>query len=220
MAARTPPHRRPTLRHASITTLAIITLGIATGCSGDTDDGLPPPHPGFTPTPHNTPTLHLTLEEQQAVDEANELFNEFMQLYTDLASSGEPPGEEATTPLYVLIAGYLSQDVNDELVDNYLANRRMDGAVSWEFVEPVEVVLDPKTTGQRDPSIILRYCINADPWTTVDTGTGDPIRGTESVLVQGAHLTDVRFTYFDRGAPDDPRWYAAELGHEGVIQRC
>lgn len=72
-----------------LSAVAVLTtlLVLAAGC-GDAGSDLPPPA-SSPPTVSPTPKLQLTPAEQQAVDEARAVFDEFMQTYIEVLMTNE-----------------------------------------------------------------------------------------------------------------------------------
>jgi hypothetical protein len=191
-----------------VTTLVILT---GTGCGGgSTDDRLPPLRSPGVASPVATPTLQLTAEEQQAVEEVRAVFDEFMRAYVSLATSGDPPGDEAMRPVLQHLTSPLSQDINTELVDNYLADRRLDGKLTWSFVHAVEVDLERTVNDAPEPIVRLRFCVDARPWTTMDKATREPSADGEPVFASGVGYAGiVGAAHFDPGSvtQGNPRWH-------------
>jgi hypothetical protein len=199
---------------------ALAVAAGAGGCGSDDFDDLPPPRSPAATAPTSAPALQLTAEEQQAVDEIRTLFDDFMQAYVDLATSGETPDQEAMLPVLVRLEHPFRDEVNAELVGNYLAERRLAGTSNWQFVSVEEVDLEPEASGRHNPSVRLRYCIDATDWTTVDIDGGGPAADSEPVFAPAIHLGTLRAVHFDRGGPDDPRWYLVEWVGREVEQGC
>jgi hypothetical protein len=191
----------------------------AVACGEDGSDGLPPaPSPGAS-TPAAAPKPQLTPEEQQAVDEVRRLFDEFMQAYVDLATSGDPPSDNAMLLVLRFLDPPLYSSVNTELVDNYLGDRRMDGTLVWRFVGVSDIDLDRVVDDRDWPKVDLMYCIDATVWTPIDKVTADDVSGSP-VFGSGTHLGTVRATYFDPFSSDDanPQWYLGSW--DGELRSC
>lgn len=199
--------------------MAGLLVGSAGACGEGGSDGLPPPRSPEVGTPSAPPTLQLTAEEQQAVDEVRQLFDEFMQAYVDLATSGDPPGNDAMLPIGTRSVPPMFSAVNTELVDNYLAGRRLSGTLVWEYSGVAEVRLDSREMSGDDPQIELHYCLDARDWSTLASDGDEPVPGGEFFSAD-AYLGTVRAIFFDRGGPDDPRWYLVEWAEEEVGNTC
>ena len=124
-------------------------------------------------------------------------------------TSGDPPGEDAMAPVLLLLAHPLEGDINTELVDNYLADRRLDGDIDWDFLEVVEVDLDRVVRGEEAPLVRLRYCLDFTGWVTVDKDTGEHLSGpgTRRSAIVEAEFFD-RLSSFRPG----PQWHVYEWG--------
>jgi hypothetical protein len=205
-------------RGLAVAMAVVVAVMMATaGCGSDQSDDLPPPRsPGPAQSP-TAPTLQLTAEEQQAVDEVRTIFDEFMHAYIDLATSGDPPDQDAILPVVRRLNHPLGGSVRDELVDNYLAARRLDGVLEWTFVGVVAVDLQP-AHGDRDPDIALRYCVDAANWQTMDGVSGE-VSDSDQVFAAGFQLGVVRAVYFDPYSTEnlDPQWYVSSWEGEEAL---
>jgi hypothetical protein len=158
--------------------------------------------------------MRLTAEERAAVDEVRDLFDEFMTGYVDLATSGEPPTAAATGSLYRLVEDVLYNDVSTELAGNFVAYRRLEGTLRWHLLEVVEI--DPGAD-RHLRRVMLRYCLDARDWKTVDKATSEPASGSEPVFAQGAsHIVTVTAVHADP-ASVGARWFLVELDDEVAI---
>src|SRR5690606_11826880 len=77
-------------RRTPVVLLTAVGLTL-TACGSDRGDDLPPP-PASAPASSQDPaeTIALTPEEEQAVEEAQAKFDEFMEAYVYEATTGEP----------------------------------------------------------------------------------------------------------------------------------
>lgn len=201
---------RPRTRRRNLTPIIIaaLAIGLLSSCASDDDDGLPPPQSPGADQPSPTPTLELTTEEQEAVDEVRALFDEFMHAYIALATSGDPPDQDAMLPVAGLLTHPLEGEVITELVDNYVADRRLNGTLTWTTVSVVEVELQP-ADDERDPEVTLQICLDATDWITASKATDEVEEISSQLFKQGAYLVTVRATYFDPMSLDNasPRWF-------------
>ena len=187
----------------SVTAVVAVMFASVAACGGGEDDRLPPPRsPQPTPVTASS-TLSLTPEEQQAVDEVRALFDEFMNAYVELATSGEVPNEH---PAYRTLdqhgmfsgSGFLS-----EVVDNWRAGHAADGPLTWTYVGVTAIDLDHVAPGDiSNPLVDLVYCIDATSWSTIDRATGERVGD-----VGGRTLWTIRGGWLaDRGGPDSDGW--------------
>lgn len=193
-----------------LSAVAVLTaLLLPAGCGDDGSD-LPPPA-SSPPTGSPTPELQLTPAEQQAVDEARAVFDEFMQTYIEVARTNEI--HEVVEGQRLLggrvlqhLASPLRREVQQEISDNWQNDRVMDGSVEWTFLGVVEVDLEQVVRDQVVPRITARYCIDATRWLLVDENTGEPV-GDPGVR-QNATVT---FVYAARGTDPEPTWLVGGL---------
>ncbi len=165
-------------RRTPVVLLTAVGLTL-TACGSDRGDDLPPP-PASAPASSQDPaeTIALTPEEEQAVEEAQAKFDEFMEAYVYEATTGEPldtgagpvigghPLEHAEFPL--------RQEIQLEFVENYDEGHVAKGDLRWTFLGVEEVDLDRMVNDKNVPSVWLRYCVDHTDWHMVDAETGDP----------------------------------------------
>lgn len=175
-------------RHTTAFATAIVALFAVTGCAANSD--LPPPPASPAPsTEAQSPTLDLTPAEQQAVEEAQALFDDFMTAYIEDGKTGEP----LDTPMGPVIGGRalehltgdLVRSIQAEFVDNRNRNLVYSGTVEWEFIGVDHIDLERKVRDQAIPAVWMNYCIDMTDWVTVDRHTGDQIGqpGSKSVVL-------------------------------------
>src|SRR5690606_29906928 len=139
-------------------------------------DDLPPP-PASAPASSQDPieTIALTPKEEQAVEEAQAKFDEFMNAYVHEATTGEPydsgagpvigghPLKYLTIPLY--------QEIQAEFVEYYNAGQLAEGDLRWTFLGVKDVDLDRMVGDENVPAVWLQYCIDPSDWQMVDAET-------------------------------------------------
>ena len=166
-------------RRTPVVLLTAVGLTL-TACGSDRGDDLPPP-PASAPASSQDPaeTIALTPEEEQAVEEAQAKFDEFMNAYVHEATTGEPfdtpagpvigghPLEHAEFPLY--------QEVQAEFVEYYDEGHVAKGDLRWTFLGVEEVDLDLMVNDKNVPAVWLRYCIDQTDWQMINAETGDPV---------------------------------------------
>ncbi|QSB14915.1 hypothetical protein JQS43_00520 [Natronosporangium hydrolyticum] len=163
----------------TISAAALLAAGL-TAC-GDDDDGLPPPPaspPPADPT-DNEETLDLTPEEQEAIDEAQLVIDDFFDAYVEDARLGEP--YEVAESIRVVggrplefAAAELSQELQAESVENYNDGVIFEGEFSWDYLRPEGADLDRIVNDFSVPEVELSYCLDATDWTPVDRETNEP----------------------------------------------
>ena len=158
----------------SLTACVALLLGSAAACGEEED---PLAHLDQTPPsmPTASPTLQLTPEEQEAVDEVRETFDRFMSAYVEVATSGEMPHD---SPHHSFLDRHSLYDHSylAELYEMWTNGQRYDGTLTWEFVDVVEIDMDHVMTGGfPSPQMVLRYCVDATNWRKIDAITGEPI---------------------------------------------
>ena len=161
-------------RHRSVTVVVAVALASVAACGGGgEDDRLPPPR-SPQPTPATTaPTLTLTPEEQQAVAEVRALFDEFMNAYVEVATSGERPHDHPQHRFLDRHRLYTAAHLR-EVYEHWQEGRAFAGELGWTYLGIVEINLDHMAPGDiHNPRVVLRYCIDATDWKLVDTTTGD-----------------------------------------------
>ena len=167
----------------SVTLTACVALLVSTAACGGKEDPLS--HLDQTPPsmPTASPTLQLTPEEQEAVDEVRETFDRFMSAYVEVATSGEMPHDSPHHSFLDRHSLY-THEYLAELYEMWTQGQRYDGTLTWEFLDVVEVNLDQVTpTGEPDPLVRLRYCVDATGWRKADDATGEPISAPGSRTV-------------------------------------
>ena len=188
-------------RHAHTTaikiTFAVLLTAALAACSSDSD--LPPPASATPPPSAETPSLNLTPAEQQAVEEAQALFDDFMTAYVEEAASGEP-FETAMGPVIggrtlEFLTGELTRSIQTELAENRNNNYVRSGNVEWNFMEVDAIDLDRTIADQVAPTIWMLYCIDMTSWSLVDRDSGQPTGppGTKTAML-------VELVWFDDDA--------------------
>jgi hypothetical protein len=173
---QTYPRRTPAVL------LAVVGLTL-TACGSDRGDDLPPP-PASAPASSQDPieTIALTPKEEQAVEEAQAKFDEFMNAYVHEATTGEPydsgagpvigghPLKYLTIPLY--------QEIQAEFVEYYNAGQLAEGDLRWTFLGVKDVDLDRMVGDENVPAVWLQYCIDPSDWQMVDAETRQTAEGS------------------------------------------
>jgi hypothetical protein len=150
-----------------------------------------------------SPTLSLTAAEQQAVDEVRALFDEFMNAYVELATSGEIPSEHFSYQTLDQHGMFSGSGFLTEVVDNWRAGHSAGGQLTWTYVRVGFVELDHVAPGDVDnPLVDLIYCIDETSWSVVDRATGERVEDTG-----GRTLWTIRGGWLaDRGEPSTGGW--------------
>lgn len=112
-------------RHAHTTaikiTFAVLLTAALAACSSDSD--LPPPASATPPPSAETPSLNLTPAEQQAVEEAQALFDDFMTTYVEVTNTNEVQETRAGGVLggraLEFLTSPLREEVQREIADNF-----------------------------------------------------------------------------------------------------
>ncbi|QSB16466.1 hypothetical protein JQS43_09390 [Natronosporangium hydrolyticum] len=171
---------------------ASLLVATSAACGDDTDDLPPAP---ASPAPQGTSEqepveLELTAEEQDAVDEVRERFDEFMTAYVDVLTAGEGADIDTIFQVNRYAADQASIDVHEQIVDNFLADQVADGTLDWEFLEVVEVDFDRIVADRESPQIQLRYCLDATDWRVVERDGGATVTeplGQHTALITGRY---------------------------------
>lgn len=195
-------------RHTTAFATAIVALFAVTGCAANSD--LPPPPASPAPsTEAQSPTLDLTPAEQQAVEEAQALFDDFMTAYIEVSKTNEVQETSAGAILGGRALEYLTsplrEEVQREIAENYRKNLVTQGSIDWTFLAVERVDLERQVDGVTVPEVILAYCIDTSNWSEVDADTGE-VMGTPGQRETVA----VRSTYNTHGTEEQPSWRIAE----------
>ncbi|QSB14287.1 hypothetical protein JQS43_22715 [Natronosporangium hydrolyticum] len=202
--------------------IAVAAMLAAGGCSSDSGLPDPPESPPSNPD-HSVAEVDLTADEEQAVDEARAVFDQFMTAYNDVLTAGDPATDEVLDGILPLAGGPLAREVNGEIFDNFQAGVRAEGVIEHQFIEIVSLDLDQTTVvGGEDrpvPTVLLHYCMDATEWKSVDKDTGDVVDGPGD-----RQLTTVTAIYFDSTPVAvaeenlDPNWEVTEM--DGTGEPC
>jgi hypothetical protein len=151
---------RSRVRVASLT--AAIALALAgAGCSGGTDDHLPPAQ---TPTPTPSPTPTLDPEDAAAY----ETVEGYLRTFTAVLTEAEEP--EA-------LAAYTTEHEVELLDRDIQANRRdgiiFTGVITFESMQIVDRDQAPgPTESAAGPGLLVEACLDGGDWRLVDRTSG------------------------------------------------
>lgn len=160
-------------RHAHTTaikiTFAVLLTAALAACSSDSD--LPPPASATPPPSAETPSLNLTPAEQQAVEEAQALFDDFMTAYVEVSTADLPTAQTAEDTFSKVERhsdALVPQQLRSEIVGRWTEGKIMYGTLHWSIIELLAVDLNHQIDGITMPRVDLRYCIDATEWSEVD----------------------------------------------------
>lgn len=169
-------------RHAHTTaikiTFAVLLTAALAACSSDSD--LPPPASATPPPSAETPSLNLTPAEQQAVEEAQALFDDFMTAYVEVSTADLPTAQTAEDIFYEVdqhAAGLLSQELRTEIVGRWSQSQVGLGEMVWSLHAVDGVELDYEINGDSYPTVHLVYCIDGTNFAIIDAESRESVDG-------------------------------------------
>lgn len=165
-----------TIRFLVSVATAVTMMGGAASCGRDSEnDDLPPP--ASPPrTADLSPGLDLSPAEQEAVDEAQARFDEFMSAYIRVSTADLPDaagGEDLILQLEEQADGELPGQLRREIVGRWGDGQITEGTLRWTLVDVVEVDLELEINGRTFPTVLLRYCVDSTSWRSIDAESGD-----------------------------------------------
>jgi hypothetical protein len=193
-------------RRVSLLLMASL-LGAAglTACGNDDADSLPPPADPPATSDQSAEEISLTPEEEQAVEEAEEVFISFIDAYVEVMATNEVLETDAGSVLGGRALQYLTSplygEVQQEIATNYQSGHINDGSLTATRLAVEDVNLD-----QGDaPQVTLRYCFDETQWKIVDQESGETVSDPGN-----RYSSTIVVTFTIHGTSSSPSWLVSD----------